>query len=103
MVGPKIEKPGNDVVQYYRDWIEKDGFPLWSFWDNVKTWWEIRNLPNVLLIHFNHLKDDLPGQIRKIAKFLEIKINEEKFPEIVNHCSFEYMKKKFRENSSKLC
>jgi aryl sulfotransferase len=38
------------------------------------------------------LKADMPGEIRRIAHFLSIPINEARFPEIVEHCSFDYMK-----------
>jgi aryl sulfotransferase len=92
-VGPPLDKPCEDILQYYREWFEKDGYPFWSFWENIRTWWKIRHLPNVKFIHFQNLKDDMPGQIREIAKFLDIKIDEEKWPAILEHCSFDYMKK----------
>lgn len=92
-VGPRIERPGNDVAQYFRDWLENDGYPFWSFWENVRSWWHIRHLPNVLLLHFADMKKDLPGTIRQIARFLEIEIDESKWDDMVLHCSFEYMKK----------
>ena len=38
------------------------------------------------------LKDDLPGEIRRIAAFLDIPIDEARLPAIVEHCSFDYMK-----------
>ena len=98
MVGPPLGKPNANILEYYRDWIDRDGYPFWSFFENIKTWWEIRNLPNVLLLHFNNLKKDLPGEIRKIAAFLDIKIDPNKFNDIVHHCSFEYMK----QNSSQI-
>lgn len=92
LVGPPIEPPPDDVRPYYRDWFEKDGFPFWSFWENVRSWWEIRNLPNMMLLHFADLKADMPKQIRKIAAFLEIPIDESKWDAILAHCSFDYMK-----------
>jgi aryl sulfotransferase len=92
-VGPPIEKPPEDVVQYYRDWFERDGFPFWPFFENVRSWWAVRELPNVALLHFADLKRDLPEGIRRIAAFLDIEIDEARFPAIVEHCSFDYMKK----------
>lgn len=92
-VGPPIEKPTADIVQYFRDWLDKDGFPFWPFWQNIKSWWNIRNLPNVHLVHFAKLKEDMPGEIRKVADFLDIKIDELKWNDILEHCSFDYMKK----------
>jgi aryl sulfotransferase len=92
-VGPPIEKPVEDIVQYYHDWLDKDGYPFWPFWENIKTWWDIRDLPNVHLIHFANLKSDMPGEIKKVADFLEIKVDPDKWSDILEHCSFDYMKR----------
>lgn len=92
-MGPPIEKPVSDIVQYYNDWLDKDGFPFWSFWENVSTWWAIRNLPNVYMLHFAKLKADMPGEIRKLAAFLDIPVDPATWDAILEHCSFDYMKK----------
>ena len=91
-VGPPIDKPPAEIRQYFLDWLERDGYPFWSFWENARSWWAIRDLPNVMLLHFDELKADLPGSIRRIADFLGIAIDEGRFPAIVEHCSFEWMK-----------
>jgi len=91
-VGPPLERGSDDVHAFYRRWFTGNGEPYWPFWENIRSWWEIRNLPNVLLLHFNDMKRDLPGAVRQIAKFLEIEIDAAKFPSIVEHCSFDYMK-----------
>lgn len=92
-VGPPIEKPVSDIIQYYNDWLDKDGFPFWSFWENVSSWWAIRNLPNVYMLHFAKLKADMPGEIRKLAAFLDIPVDPATWDAILEHCSFDYMKK----------
>jgi aryl sulfotransferase len=92
-VGPPLEPPPESVRQYYHDWLDRDGYPFWSFWENIRSWWEIRHLPNVMLLHFADLKEDMPGQIRRIADFLEIEIDEARWPVIVEHCGFDYMKR----------
>ena len=92
-VGPPIERPPADVHQYWEEWIEKDGYPFWPFWENVRSWWEIRDLPNVLFVHYSDLKRNMPGQIRDIASFLEIPINEANWEALVEFCSFDWMKK----------
>ncbi len=92
-VGPPIEPPPSDIRQYFRDWLNRDGYPFWPFFDNIKGWWKIRTLPNMLLLHFEALKKDMPGEIRRIAKFLDIPVDEKRFPAIVEHCTFDYMKK----------
>ena len=91
-VGPKIDPPPDDIIEYFHRWLDEDGFPYHPFFSHNQSWWDVRELPNVLLVHFNNLKADLPGEIRRIANFLEIDIDEEKFPAIVEHCTFDYMK-----------
>lgn len=92
-VGPPLAPPPADVRQYWRDWMDKDGYPFWSFWENIRSWWQIRELPNLLLVHFNDLKRDMQGEMRRIARFLEIPIDESRWPDIVEYCSFDWMKK----------
>lgn len=91
-VGPPIGRPDPSIRQYFLDWVEYDGYPFWSFWENVASWWQIRHLPNLMLLHFDDLKRDLPGQMRKIAAFLNIPVDEAHFPVILEHCSFDWMK-----------
>ena len=91
-VGPPIERPPESIRQYFQDWIDRDGHPFWPFWENIRSWWEIRDLPNVLLLHFEDLKKDMPGEIRRVADFLGTEIDESKWPDILKHCSFDYMK-----------
>ena len=52
-VGAPIERPPSDVRQYWRDWMDRDGHPFWPFWENVRSWWELREHPNLILVHFN--------------------------------------------------
>ncbi|HSN72018.1 MAG TPA: sulfotransferase domain-containing protein, partial [Steroidobacteraceae bacterium] len=91
--GPPIEPPPPDVRQYWHDWMDRDGHPFWPFWDNVRSWWNIRHLPNVMLVHFEALKRNLPAEIRRIAAFLDIAIDETRWDSILEHCSFAWMKK----------
>jgi aryl sulfotransferase len=91
-VGPPLERPTDDIREYWHTWLEKDGFPYWSFWENVRSWWAIRNLPNMLMVHFDVLKRHMPEEMRRIAKFLDISIDESKWDIIVEHCTFDWMK-----------
>lgn len=92
-VGPPMPRLPGDVRTFFLDWMEKDGAPLWSFWENVRTWWEWRHLPNVMLLHFADLKADPDGKIREISTFLGIDVPDALWPTILDHCSFDYMKR----------
>ena len=92
LVGPPIEKPVDDVRQYFQEWLAGDGHPWWPYWENIRTWWEIRHLPNVLFLHFADMKADMPAEMRRVADFLEIAIDESQWPRMVEFCGFDYMK-----------
>ena len=92
-VGPPIERPPADIRVYWRAWMDRDGHPFWPFWENIRSWWEIRDLPNVMLLHFSELKRDMPGTMRRIAAFLGIPVDESRWDAIVEYCSFDWMKK----------
>jgi aryl sulfotransferase len=88
-----IQYPSEDIRAEFFKWMEADAYPSWPFWSHVQGWFDHRHLPNLKLIHFANLKADLPGQIREIAAFLDIPIDPASFDRIVEHCSFDYMKK----------
>ena len=90
--GPPLERGSAEPHDFYTGWFNGDGFPIWPYWHHIRSWWAIRDLPNVMLVHFNDMKADLEGTISRIAKFLDIKIDPARMPEIVGHCSFDYMK-----------
>ena len=91
-VGPPIEPPPADIRDYWRDWMARDGHPFWPFWDNIRTWWSARHLDNVLLVHFADLKRDMEGEMRRIARFLDVAVDEGGWPRVVEYCSFDWMK-----------
>jgi aryl sulfotransferase len=92
LVGPRLERPTDDIRQYWHEWLDGDGYPFWSFWENVRSWWEIRNLPNVMLVHFDELKADMEGRMRGIAEFLEVDVASADWPKICEYCTFDWMK-----------
>jgi aryl sulfotransferase len=91
--GPQFAPVQGTVVEYFRHWLTHDGAPWWSFWDNVRSWWAVREYPNVLLVHFADLKSDLGGEIERIAEFLGFDCAALDMPNIVQHCTFAYMKR----------
>jgi len=95
-VGPPLETVNCGVRDYYLHWLATDtvqGFPFPSFWDHVQGWWAIRQLPNVLFLHFNQLTADLSSEVRRVGDFLGIEIDEVSWPAILEHCSLNYMRK----------
>jgi aryl sulfotransferase len=91
-VGPALEPTELDARAYYHQWLDGDGHPFWPFWSHVQSWWDIRDRPNVRLVHYANLKLDMAGEIRAIADFLEMEIPPEAWPRIIEHSGFGYMK-----------
>jgi aryl sulfotransferase len=93
-IGPPFEPPPASAREYFLTWLERDGYPFSgaNLWENVRSWWAIRDLPNLLLLHFENLKADMAGEIRRIASFLDIRTDPAVWPAILKHCGFDYMK-----------
>ena len=91
-VGPPIGPPREDIREYWHTWLEKDGHPFWPFWENIRSWWAIRDLPNVHMVHFADLKRDMSGEMRRMAAFLHIPIDESRWDRIIQYCQFDWMK-----------
>lgn len=92
LVGEPIAQPPESIVEYFETWLAREGYPFWSFWENLRSWWAIRHLPNVHMVHYAALKADMPGEIRRLAQFLDVPVDERRWDDILIHCSFDYMK-----------
>jgi len=99
MGGPAPRCP-RDVRTFWREWLTKgvqpgsrDGFPGLSFFDLETTYWRERRRTNLLLVHYNDLKDDLAGEMRRIAEFLSIAVDPSLWPALVGAATFAAMKR----------
>jgi aryl sulfotransferase len=94
---PKLQK---DPGQFFHQWITQgevpghdDGSPSMSFFHFERSWWQARTRPNVLLVHYNDLKANLSGEMRRVADFLGISVPPSLWPELVAAASFEAMRR----------
>lgn len=92
-------RASQDPREFFLAWIgqgsmpgESDGRPYLSFFNFELTYWQARSRPNMLLVHYNDLKSDLAGEMRRIAAFLGIEISEALWPALVEAASFAAMK-----------
>ena len=96
---PKWSPVDPDVRAYYLHWLETDetpGFHDLSFWDNVRSWWDQRHRPNLLLLHYTRLIADMEGEMRRLAAFLDVEVDEARLPTMLDHCSMNYMREGMR-------
>lgn len=85
-------------VQRFWDWVD-DPTPttdtlggLASTLNHLRTFWEARERPNVILLHYAELKADLEGRMRALANRLGIDVPEERWPALVRAATFDEMK-----------
>lgn len=62
------------------------------YWNNIKSYWEQRNNPNICFLTYEDMKRDLPSVIRKTSTFLNKQLSEEKVSKLTEHLSFNNMK-----------
>jgi aryl sulfotransferase len=85
----------SDAAAFFREWVthDRDPEPELSFFGMERSFWSERRRPNVLLVHFNDLKADREGEMRRIADFLEIEIPAALWPRLVEAAGFDAMKR----------
>jgi len=69
-------------------------FPLGGSWAvNAAGYWAERHRPNVLIVSFKSMKQDLRATVVKVADFLNVQASDALVDEVCRLSSFEYMKK----------
>lgn len=99
-VGSPMPVCPDDIHEFWAMWInrgwfewESEGYPFWSNLRHVKTWWDYRHLPNILFVHFNDLLENLPGEIKRLADYLEIQCSDDMVRSIAELTTFASMKR----------
>lgn len=89
-----------DPADYFHLWLTRseldgfnDGYQNLPFLQFQATCWAERDRPNLLMVHYADLKRDLAGEMRRVADFLGIDIDEDLWPSLVEAASFETMKR----------
>ena len=94
-VGPPLPRCPDDLRALWRDWLsrgwfdwESEGYPFWSNLHHTQTYWNHRELPNLLFVHYGDMLLDLEGQVRRIARFLEVDASDELVASTVRATTF---------------
>jgi aryl sulfotransferase len=84
----------DDMRTFFDSWLETDGYGCCDLFDVVRSWWERKDQPNVLLVHYRRMHDDPRGQILRLARFLGVDPAGLAMGSIEEHCSFAYMRER---------
>ena len=95
--GPPV--PLDSEIERFWSWVDDATPPaannaggLVSMINLITTLWNARDRPNVVLFHYDDLKSDLEGEMRRLAAHLGIAVPEELWPELVDAATFERMR-----------
>lgn len=98
--GPSLEPPAprEPVREWLLSWIHSESEPreqldsipgvMWHLSDA----WSRRHAPNIVLVHYDDLLNDLEGEMRRLAGLLGVAIPDQKWPMLVEATSFDEMK-----------
>ena len=107
----------DDLAEMYRDFEPAPTDSLGRFWrwvddsaegelthaslaslmHHLATFWEVRDQPNVVLVHYADLQRDLEGEMRRIARRLDIDLDEDRVPDLVAAAGFDAMRERADE------
>jgi len=80
------------VDTWYKMFVSGKGMMGVSWPENTAGYWAQRHRPNVLILSFKSMKRDLPGTVRRVAEFLDIRVSEDVIRKVGDMSTFEYMK-----------
>jgi len=91
--------PPEDDTDYLRWFVDNDLPPsgsgpngLADFCDQAGTYWARRDVPNVHLFHYHDLWNDLDGEMRRVARVLDVTVDDTRWPEFVESATLDSMR-----------
>lgn len=61
---------------------------------HLKTFWDARDRPNVVMLHYGEMKADLAGEMTRLAHRLGIEMDDEAITDLARAASFEQMRER---------
>jgi aryl sulfotransferase len=93
------EEAPEDLADYLRWFIDNDQAPtgsgpygLGEYCQQIRTYWDARDQPNVHLFHYSDMWADLDSEMRRVAAALEVEIDEARWPEFVQAATLKSMR-----------
>jgi aryl sulfotransferase len=97
----RFERATSDIHVFIRDWLtrgnpnlpwETEGFPSWSLFRQIRSFWDYRDLSNVLFVHYDDLSSDLREEATRIAQFIGIEPTKSRIDAVLRTCNFAAMR-----------
>jgi aryl sulfotransferase len=95
--------PESEIRETWRAWMtrgwfewESEGWPFWGNLHHTETFWPYRDLENIRLFHYSDMLADLSGEIRRLAEYLKIEIDDDELARITHAATFDQMKEAYK-------
>ncbi|HEY8135858.1 MAG TPA: sulfotransferase domain-containing protein [Candidatus Limnocylindrales bacterium] len=93
------EEPPDDPASFLRWFIDNSRPPTGSgpnglddYCQQVRTYWDVRDRPNLHLFHYQDMWNDLDGEMRRVAAALGVAIDEATWPGYVEAATLKSMR-----------
>jgi hypothetical protein len=63
------------------------------YWTHLRSWYEQRDRPNLLVLHYEAMQDDLKSAVRSVAGFLDQDLTDDEIERVAQASTFGSMKK----------
>lgn len=100
LADPKFGQPwpraSQDAAEFFREGVVdgwSEGDPRASYYHIERSFWAARDDPAVLLVHYNDLKADREGEMRRVAGFLGISVPDSLWPVLIEAAGFGAMRR----------
>lgn len=97
--GSILPRCPNDIKMFWNMWLmrgsfecDTEGYPHWSHFRNIQSWWNLKDNHNILFVHYKDLTRDLDGCIKTIADFIGICCTDDDLQRVRTLCQFDNMK-----------
>lgn len=91
MEGWFLEPGAVPMEDFFAGWLQGGGPEGEGYWAHLKSWWAVRDQPNVLLLSYAKMAGDRAAHIRRIAEFAGIPLDDELLALTVERSSREWM------------
>ncbi|MBN3305704.1 ST3A1 sulfotransferase, partial [Amia calva] len=96
MYAEMLETP-KDFEEFFERFLEGRVFGN-SWFDHIQGWYGHKDEMNFLYLTYEEMKQDIKGAVLKICTFIGKQLNDEQIENVVEHCTFNNMKKNKNAN-----
>lgn len=91
-------RPETEIDRFWA-WVDDptpavDAMSLLEVMHHLQGFWDARDRANIVMLHYNDMKTDLEGEMRRLATRLGITVPDDLWPALVEAATFENMRER---------